>query len=110
MLLVNSWINSRFVMASVARDIFVAWSARTIDCASERGTTSVMEEQPVFSGSLALLVPRESTLSSLIRGIWNTVLKPMVPQTDIAMAQLDGYFLAVFVISDGFNRSGLHCL
>lgn len=91
MFIVNSWINSRFVMAGVARDILVARSSKSIDVACDRGTVSVMEEQPVFSGSLALLVPRETTLGSLIRGIWHTALKPMMRNTDIALCQLDGY-------------------
>jgi hypothetical protein len=97
-LVVNAWINSRFVMSAAAREILVAWSSRVVDSTSEMIDPDVLHERSVFTESLAYMVPRENVLSSMVCGVWTTVIQPVMAQTDVAMAQLDGYVLVqVFI-------------
>jgi hypothetical protein len=90
MLVVNAWINSRFVMAAASREILIAWTSRVVDSTTELPDPDVLRERFVFTESLAFMVPRENVLSSMARGVWTTVIQPVMKKTDVAIAQLDG--------------------
>lgn len=90
MLVVNSWINSRFVMAGVVREVLISWSCRAVDTMCERGDSGAVEENSAVSHSLAYLVPHEAAISALLRGVWHALVRPAMRHTDVAMCQLDG--------------------
>jgi hypothetical protein len=86
----SSWVNDRFVVAGVVRNILISWGSCIIDSVATSPSSPVDDSSMVFTNQLSTLVPREATVAGILRGIYNAVVRPCMRQADITMAQLDG--------------------
>ena len=86
-LVLLTWINSRFVVAAVRRQLMIAWATTVVE--------AVRSAEVDYSKAMSLLeslVPHEMTLSAFLRTVWSTCLAPTISARDTLVAQFDGYY------------------
>jgi hypothetical protein len=86
-----SWINSRFVIAAVRREIVAAWNAALVDRAIIAGCLATVPAATSLSAILERLIPHENTLADLFRTVWHECLLDGVLTKDKVIAQIDGW-------------------
>jgi hypothetical protein len=89
MKLCMSWINNRFTVAAVRRDLFNTWMGFLVDgaCASGFPSSGSLSETP---SSLLHLVPTDKTITHVLQSVWLSLVKPGTAARDAAAAQFDG--------------------
>lgn len=90
-----SWINNKFCIAAVLRELLVSWTSCAIDrlASLDGGGIDPLEADESVSEMLARLLPHEATLAGLIRTIWKVYIQPALAAKDAVTAQLDGCVL-----------------
>ena len=84
-----SWINSKFVIAAVRRQLLINWTSHLMEAMQSR-PQSVEEPFGNFTLVLERLCPHEHSLADLFRTIWAHVVQPTLHEKDEALALLDG--------------------
>lgn len=81
-----SWVNNRYVFASVRRDILIWWSGALVDRFRE-------SREPVYIQSteqLAALTPNKQQVTDMVLLVYHGVVKPSIQSHDAVMAQVEG--------------------
>ncbi len=82
----TSWVNARFLVAPVRRDILIWWLGGLTDSSTSSG-----EEVCVDSSELlASLTPNKQQLMDMILTVYHGVVKPSTASHDAVMAQVEG--------------------
>ena len=87
-----SFINSRFVVAAVRRQLLVQWGVAVVDRCALSGPTASESGQHAASIMAALerLIPHEASIAALLRVVWEVGLKPLLLPRDKLASQLEG--------------------
>lgn len=90
--IIISWVNHRFVVAPVQRQLVLSWSARMVD-AAVNSSAAGSSFGTVFDvvDHLVRLVPHEVTIAALIRTVVKTFVLPTFSARDKLVADVDGY-------------------
>jgi hypothetical protein len=85
-----SWINNRFIVAAVKRDLMNAWMSTMIDtaCNSVGGRSPPLVA--TTASALLHLVPTDRTIAAVLRSVYHSLVEPGMRSRDAAAAQYDG--------------------